>query len=195
MNGSFRVFTILFYYSHWPWACLEENYQYSWLQYGYRGVLTRSPHAMAPLCICRWSDGASVKEDVLVLGVGNLISALQPPHCFPHMLGLKRWCIAPFLTNIQCCKDKNKPFNCMVAQFKLQGVVQIIRITSYVSSYLVWMFCLSLPLTFLNNFPGKNLGNTRHGNHHILGHWWPSYGLDQLGKKKRHKPSKVVSRT
>lgn len=56
------------------------------------------------------STDASVKEDVLVLRVGNLISALQPPHCFPHMLGLKWGCISPLLTNVQCCKDRNRLF-------------------------------------------------------------------------------------
>lgn len=64
----------------------------------------RHPHT-----IC--SSGVSVKENVLVLCVGNLISTLQPPHCFPHVLGLKWWCVSPLLTNIQSCKGKDTSWN------------------------------------------------------------------------------------
>lgn len=49
-------------------------------------------------------SSSSVKKNVLVLCVGDLISTLQPPHCFSHVFGLEGWCVAPLFTNIQCCK-------------------------------------------------------------------------------------------
>lgn len=52
------------------------------------------------------SSRSSVKKDLLVFAVWNLLSALQPPHCLPHVLGLQWWCVSPLFTNIQCCKNK-----------------------------------------------------------------------------------------
>ena len=47
----------------------------------------------------------SVEENILVLGVGNLFSALQPPHCLPHVLGLQGRGVSPLLTDIQCWNE------------------------------------------------------------------------------------------
>lgn len=48
----------------------------------------------------------SVEEDVLVLGVGDLFPALQPPHGLPHVLGLQGRRFSPLVTHIQCWKRK-----------------------------------------------------------------------------------------
>lgn len=63
------------------------------------------PHLffIQPLSI---SERSSMKKDLFVFAVWNLISALQPPHRLPHVLGLQWWCVAPLFANIQCCKNK-----------------------------------------------------------------------------------------
>lgn len=109
-----------------------------------------------------------MKKDLLVFAVWNLISALQPPHCLPHVLGLQWWCVSPLFANIQCCKNKD-----------LSSITRIILFVYFLIVLMIFFFFLLL-LTFLNNFTSKNLGDTRHGNYHILGHWWSCYGLDQL---------------
>lgn len=62
------------------------------------------------LCISSsvFSAIASVKQNVLVLRVGNLIPALQSSYCFPHMFRLEWWCVSPLLTDIQCCSRKQE---------------------------------------------------------------------------------------
>lgn len=60
-------------------------------------------HACASVYLSSVPVPFSVKQNVLVLWVGNLIPALQPPHCFPHVFRLKWWRVTPLLTDIQCC--------------------------------------------------------------------------------------------
>ena len=47
-----------------------------------------------------------MEEDILVLCVGDLFPALQPPHGLPHVLGLQRGRVAPLLTNIQGWEER-----------------------------------------------------------------------------------------
>lgn len=114
------------------------------------------------------SKRSSMKKDLLVFAVWNLISALQPPHCLPHVLGLQWRCVSPLFTNIQCCKNGWSSITTRIILF------------FFLYCWCCFFGVFFLLLTFLNNFTSKNFGNTRHGNYHILGHWWSCYGLDQL---------------
>lgn len=65
---------------------------------------------VGPVCssmTCYLRLQTSVEQNVFVLGVGNLMAALQPPHRLPHVFGLKRWCVSPLFTNIQRCENPN----------------------------------------------------------------------------------------
>lgn len=92
--------TIPQYQSCWAWSLGREESRLIWLQW----LTTSFSHAMYHFLITNilimYIASASVKDNVLVLGVGNLVSALQPPHCFPHVFGLQRWCVSPLLTNV-----------------------------------------------------------------------------------------------
>ena len=63
------------------------------------GVVTvvTSSFFIQPLSI---SERPSMKKDLLVFAVWNLIFALQSPHCLPHVLGLQWWCVSPLFANI-----------------------------------------------------------------------------------------------
>lgn len=120
---------------------------------------------------------SSVKHHVFVLGVRNLISALQPPHRLPHVFGLKRRSVPPLLTNIQGYRrqKKTKRGNWTAKQKRLSFMFKFFLLNGSVNRSI---------FTFLNYFPNKNLGDPRHGNNHILRHWWACYGLDQLEWKR-----------
>jgi len=46
-----------------------------------------------------------VEEDALVLGVGDRLAGLQPPHRLPHVLGLQGGRVSPLITHVQGWKE------------------------------------------------------------------------------------------
>lgn len=50
----------------------------------------------------------SVEDDLLVLGIGDLPTCLEPPDSLPHVLGLQGGQLPPLLTHIQSWTNRHR---------------------------------------------------------------------------------------